>query len=47
MGSVKRIIEEKRPQVICITETMLGENEKIDFEGYVPYYNSNKAGQGG
>ena len=36
------------PQIICITETMLGEKEKIDLEGYDEiYYNNSKIGQGG
>ena len=40
-------MNELSPQVICLTETMLGEKEKIKINGYTPFYNSNKIGQGG
>ena len=42
--SIKRILLELKPQVICITETHLEQNEKIDIEGSELYYNSNKKG---
>jgi hypothetical protein len=47
LNSVERISNELKPQVICITETMLGEKEKVDLPGYKNFYNSNKSGKGG
>ena len=46
--SIERIAEELAPQVMCITETMLDKDEKINIPGYRKiFYNSNKIGKGG
>ena len=48
MDSLVRIANEIQPQVMCVTETMLGEKEeKIDIPNYEIFYNSKKAGQAG
>ena len=47
LDSLVRIVTELSPQVICLTETMLGEKEKVEIDGYTPFHNSNKSGQGG
>ena len=45
--SINRILLDHKPQVVCITETHLEQNEKIKIEGYELYYNDNKKGKGG
>ena len=45
--SIERIAQDLAPQVMCITETMLDKDEKINIPGYKNYYNGNKAGKGG
>ena len=40
-------MSELSPQVICPTETMVGENEKVKIPGYDNSYNSNESGKGG
>ena len=47
LDSIGRIAREVAPQVLCLTETMLGEGEKIEVEGYKIFYNNNKSGKGG
>ena len=47
MDSVQRILEDIQPEVICMTETHLGDGEKVELEGYEIYYNSNTKGKGG
>ena len=37
MDSLKRIIEEESPSVVILVETKLGEEEKMDIEGYEPF----------
>ena len=46
--SLKQIIEEKQPTVICIAETHLKESDQIMFKGYSkPFRNDRSAGKGG
>ena len=45
--SIQRIAEELAPQVICVTETKLDKNEKVEIPGYTVYDNGNKTGKGG
>ena len=47
IDSLVRIANETQPQVMCVTETMLGEKEKIDIPNYEIFYNCKKAGQAG
>ena len=47
LDSIDRIVNELSPQVICLTETMLGEKEKLSIAGYTPFFNNNKSGKGG
>jgi hypothetical protein len=47
INSLERIANELHPQVICITETMLGKKEKIEIQGYENFYNNNVSGKGG
>ena len=47
LNSIDRIVGELSPQVICLTETMLGEKEEVTINGYTNFYNNNKIGKGG
>ena len=47
LNSVERIAEELAPQVMCVTETMLDKDEKIEIPGYRVFDNNNKTGKGG
>ena len=47
IDSLIRIANETQPQVMCVTETLLGEKETIEIPEYKIFYNSKKAGQAG
>ena len=45
--SLQKIIDNEKPHIICINETKLEKNEKIELRGYKTFYNNNKNGKGG
>ena len=42
--TLNEIIEQKKPTVICITETHLKEGDKVEFEGYSKPYRNDRNG---
>ena len=47
LNTLKEIINEEKPNVICLNETHLEKNENIEIKGYSFYNNNNKEGKGG
>ena len=47
LESLKEIIIEKKPHIICLNETLLGEEEKVEIEDYEIMYNSKREGKMG
>ena len=45
--SMKEIIKEIKPHIICLTETKLGKDENIKIDGYHFENNNNEEGKGG
>ena len=45
--SLKEIMEEQEPTMVCITETHLKEEDKLEFENYKIFRNDRKGKDGG
>ena len=45
--SLNEILDEVKPHIICLNETFLGENVKVEIDNYELIYNNNKDGKGG
>ena len=45
--SLRNIIEEVQPTMVCITETHLIDEEKLEIEGYEPFRNDRNKDGGG
>ena len=47
LHSLHEILDNYKPHLVCITETKLDTDEKVDIEGYEFTHKNNKKGQGG
>ena len=47
INSLKEIIDDQKPHIISISETLLGKEDCIDIKNYKFMYNSKKEGKGG
>jgi exonuclease III len=47
INSLKEIIDDQKPHIICLSETLLGKEDNIEIKKYKFMYNSKKEGKGG